>query len=509
MARVHCRNPSWLLILPLMTFAALAGAQAPVTEPQLVVTPRARVLPASATNRPFLAAARALQPVDLTPRGYTEVELAVTGQASIYDWSGAASDATIAVRATNIGYATRVLVRRPVDRAKASGLVIVELLEASSGADSAPLWALSWEHFLRRGDVWVGVTVKPSALAALRRFDGVRYGSLSFAYRQPADCQLQAGATADAESGLAWDVIAQVGALLRSSSKENPLWDMQPHRVIAAGYAQGGDYITTYANVLHRWQRRGGGGAIFDGYLSAGASSAVPINQCAAALPDADPRHGALPRDVPFVRVATESDFNLAPSLRRDDNDEPGDVFRLYEIPGTGHNVAIDAGLPNVADARMVGSTPTATDLCREPRGSLPLGTALNAIWQQYDESLQAGAALLRAPRIETFPDGSPRRDERGNASGGWRLPQLDMPLARYNGSSTPRDASDAARSTCALTASQQPFDAARLKQLYQNRNEYLRRLRAAVDLAVVERRLVKEDGEALKNPPVQSLPAF
>ncbi len=74
------------------------------------------------------------------------------------------------------------------------------------------------------------------------------------------------------------------------------------------------------------------------------------------------------------------------------------------------------------------------------------------------------------------------------------------MPLARYSGSSTPKDASDAARNACALTASQQPFDAARLKQLYQNRNEYLRRLRTAVDQAVLERRLVKEDGEALKN---------
>jgi hypothetical protein len=508
-ARVRRRNPYCLLSLPLIAFAALAGAQAPATEPQLVVTPRARVLPASPTNRPFLSAARALQPVELTPRGYSEVELAVSGQASIYDWSGAPGDAAVTVRAANNAYVTRVLVRRPVDPAKASGLVVVELLDPASGADAAPLWGLSWEHFLRRGDVWVGVTVKPSALTSLRKFDAVRYGSLSFAYRQPADCQSQPGAAADAESGLAWDVIAQVGALLRSSSKENPLWDMQPHRVIAAGFAQGGDYLTTYANVLHRWQRRGGDGPIFDGYLAAGTSSAAPINQCAAPLPDADPRRVALPRDVPFVRVMTESDFNLAPALRRDDSDEAADVFRLYEIAGTGHNAPIDAGLPNVADARMVGSLQPATDLCREPRGGLPLGMAMNAIWQQYDESLKVAAPLLRVPRIETFPDGSTRRDERGNTTGGWRLPQLDMPLARYSGSSTPKDAGDAARNACALTASQQPFDAARLKQLYQNRNEYLRRLRTAVDQAVLERRLVKEDGEAVKNPAAQSLPAF
>ncbi len=102
------------------------------------------MLPASPTNRPFLSAARALQPVELTPRGYSEVELAVSGRASLYDWSGAPCDAAVAVRAANNAYVTRVLVRRPVDPAKASGLVVVELLDPASGADAAPLWALSW-----------------------------------------------------------------------------------------------------------------------------------------------------------------------------------------------------------------------------------------------------------------------------------------------------------------------------------------------------------------------------
>ncbi len=182
----------------------------------------------------------------------------------------------------------------------------------------------------------------------MRKFDAVRYGSLSFglpppriASRSPAQQSMPRTAL-HSMSSRRWRVAARF-------QQGEPAVDMQPHRVIAAGFGQGGEYLTTYVNVLHRWQRRGGNGPIFDGYLTAGTSSAAPINQCAAPLPDADPRRVALPHDVPFVRVMTESDFNLAAALRRDDSDEAADVFRLYEIAGTGHNAPIDAGLLNVA----------------------------------------------------------------------------------------------------------------------------------------------------------------
>ena len=118
---------------------------------------------------------------------------------------------------------------------------------------------------------------------------------------------------------------------------------------------------------------------------------------------------------------------------------------------------------------------------------------------------------MLSLPRIETLPDDGPRRDEMGNASGGWRLPQLEVPLARYAGRSTPVAASDRGRASaiCALTGSKQPFEARRLKSEYRDRAQYLRRFRAAVDLAVEERRLVREDGEALKGPQAPPPPAF
>ncbi len=484
----------------------LAGAQPlQAAEPQLVPTPRARVLAISATNRPFLAAARSQQPVDLAARGYVESELLVSGYANVYDWAAAGSR-ELAVRNANQPYATRILVRRPRDARKSSGRVIVELLDPSGQYDSAPLWGFSYEHFLRRGDVWVGVTVKPAAGATLRKFDPVRYAAVGFAFKQPEGC----AEPKDSEDGLAWDVIAQVGALLRSSSKENPLLDLNPQRLIAAGYSGSSGYITTFANALHRRLRLGNGAPVFDGYLHAAGSMVVtPINQCAAALPDDDVRRAALPRDVPFVSVMTESDFNRAPALRRADSDAERDVFRLYEIAGAAHSGPFAAGTPAPADLAIAGLDLPAGTLCREPRSNFPLGYAFNAIWQQFDELLLRKLPMVSVPRIETDAAVAPTVDANGNALGGWRLPQIEVPLARYAGRSTPADDSDRARRVCEATGAMQRFDAAKLKALYRDRNEYLRRFNAAVDQAVLARLLVKEDADALRASSARALPAF
>ena len=479
-----------------------------------MATPRAKPLPASATNLPFLAAARAEQPVDLAAAGYTESELLVSGVANVYDWPVAAG-MPLQVRGAEVPYTTRILLRRPADLRKFSGLVVVELLDAGDLYDRAPLWGLSWQQFLRHGDAWVGVTVRPAAMAALRRFDPVRYGPLSFNYRQPASCHAAAGDLRanppDAEGGLAWDVVAQVGALLRSASKENPLQDLHPRFLVAAGYGLAGAELTTYANALHAALRLGDAAPVYDGYLAAAdASLQAPINQCAPPLPADDPRRGALPRDVPFVSVMTESDFNLAPALRRADSDAPGDVFRLYEIPGAAHDGPYLAGMPPAADLQIAGiAAAPAQDLCADPPGDFPAGLAFNAIWEQYAEWLASGRPLPDVPRIDTLPDGSPRRDEHGNASGGWRLPQLEVPLAQYAGRSAPRMPGEQASAACALTGTTHRLDAPKLKSLYRNRTEYLKRLRAAVDHAVAERLLTSEDGEVLSNPKNEALPAF
>jgi hypothetical protein len=500
-----------LLSLPVFLFLLAASGVLPALETQLVATPRARALPLSKTNRPFLAAARTAQPVALDTAGYAESEFIVSGQADIYEWTGT-TPAQLTVRTADVPYATRMLLRRPTDRRKFSGVVVVELLDASELYDRAPLWGLSWQQFLRRGDAWVGITVHPGALAALRKFDPVRYAALGFTHRQQCgqDQQNSHASALDTESGLAWGVIAQVGALLRSSSKENPLLELNPRFLIAAGHAQAGAYVTTYANALHALLRRGDDAPVYDGFLSAAATRfAIPINRCTSPPLDGDPRRGVMPRDVPFVAVTTEADFNLLPALRRADSDAPADLFRLYEIPGA-YAEGFPAGVPAVPDLQIAALALPATGLCAETPSDLPQGLAYNAIWQQYADWLTTGRPMLSLPRIETLADGGPRRDEMGNATGGWRLPQLEVPLARYAGRSTPRDASNPrAAVNCSFTGAKWPFEPARLKSQYRDRAGYLRLFRAAVDRAVQEGRLVREDGEVLKGPQGLVIPAF
>ncbi len=500
-AHMHYRS------LPLIaTGLLLAAMAARVMGAQLVSTPRATLVPASETNRPFLAAASALAPVDLAAQGYAEDELLVTGLAGIYEWSPAGVRTAASAGAARVPYVTRLLVRRPLDTKRFSGRVIVELLDAPENYDAAPLWGLSSEQFLRSGDAWVGITISARAAATLEKFDSLRYEPLNMA-NPPADCKAAAGPDVG-DGGLVWDLIAQSGALLRSTSHENPLRNYNPRRVILAGYGQAGAYIGTFINALHANLRLGDGAPIYDGYLSAAATGLMPLNPCTAAPAAEEPRALA-PRTAPVVVVLTQTELRRASAQHRTDSDELGAVYHQYEIAGAAYSGPYPAGQPAAVDLQIAGLAVPADDACREPRSDFPLGLAFNAIWQQFDRLLVTGAAMDTVPRIETDSRGEPLLDRLGNVQGGWRLPQIDVPLATYSGRSTPAQNDAGSRALCEITGSMRRFEGPRLKALYKDRNEYIKRFNAAVDQAVADGRLVKEDAAALKAPAVRTLPAF
>lgn len=421
----------------------MAGVQhlvAAEVEPVLVPTPRANALEATAASRPFLAAARAQQPVNLATRGYIEKEHLVRGVA------GAAEP-----------YVTRLLMRRPLDAGKFSGRVFVEVLHAAVQYETAPLWSFSWEHFLRRGDVWVGVTLAPGAVAALQKFNAARYVALKLPAVDGGRCDsAQPG-------GLAGEVLAQVGALLRSSSKESPLLDLNPRQLIAAGYAGSGDVIAAFAAGPHRALRLGNGEPIFDGYLNVSGLEAV-ASACAAALP----------RGVPFVTVLTEADMRLAPERSSGDAETEG--LRVFDIAGTDGARPLPTGAPGVAELTAAGVPVPMSTACREPLMDLALAYSLNAVWQQLDDLL-----LLKQPLAG-------------------RMADLRLPDAQVGAGGPP---------SCTAATGSLRFDMGTLKRNHRTRAEYLRRFGAAVDQAVTQRLLVTEDAGALKAAAAKVLPAF
>ena len=483
-------------------FACLAAAA------EVTPTPRAALLTATATNRPFLGAGATLQPLDLAKRGYVESEYLVSGLANAYDWAEQGAHPAVRVRSPRVPYTTRLLLRRPVNPKHFSGRVVVELLSAAGGYDTAPLWGLSSEHFLRQGDAWVGLTVKPAAAETLRRFDRVRYARLNFALKQAADCRTE---PANTENGLTWDITAQVGALLRSSSKENPLVDFHVQRLVAAGYAQAGGYVATYVNAVHDVLRLGNDAPVYDAYVdAAGAIGSGPINSCSGPLPVGDPRRVVAPRDAPVVTLMTQSDVSRTLWMRRPDSDAQDDVYRLYEIAGAPHGGPFGPGDPSLADLKIAGIDPAdAAPVCAEPASSFPAGLALNAIWMQLDDLLVRGLPLIQAPRVAVTAAGQLQLDALGNAQGGWRLPQLELPLAVYSGASTARADSPQSQGRCALTGSMRRFDVARLRTLYGTRAAYLKRLGTAADVAVAARTLEPADAVALKAQAAKTVPLF
>jgi Alpha/beta hydrolase domain len=286
-------------------------------------TPIPRVtgpLPVSEASYPFGAADHQLVPQDLSRRGYVEEEYLVSGEANVYEWP---APGPAVVRTPDVPYTTRVLVRRPARRTRFSGNVVVEMLNPSNLFDLNIGWALSHEQFMRNGDVWVGITAKPIAVAALKAFDPLRYGSLSFANPLPLDdprncTNIQtvvdppALRSRSTEDGLVWDIYSHVGAWLRSGAGSNPLaYGRRGSRVEHAygfGYSQTGGYLVNYINAIHPLV----GKPIYDGYLVGVAGGAfvgaVPINQCSPAPPVNDPRRQIRDAGVPVIRIMSQSD---------------------------------------------------------------------------------------------------------------------------------------------------------------------------------------------------------
>src|ERR1700691_1436799 len=210
---VEERNMKQTLVLALIAAAVAEGRATPVptfTGP----------LPVTADSYPFLAANHSLQPFDLAKTGYVEEEFIVTGTADVYDW---APDGSLSVKTGKAPYGARILVRRPANPARFSGAVLVEPMGTVRRFDWAIMCGYLSDHMMERGDAWVGITL-PGASDGLKKFNPTRYAAVSFANPTPdGACPGAKGGPSATEDGLKWDVISQVGALLKSNTAGGPL----------------------------------------------------------------------------------------------------------------------------------------------------------------------------------------------------------------------------------------------------------------------------------------------
>jgi hypothetical protein len=342
-------------------------------------------------------------------------------------------------------YTSRVVVRQPSDD-EFSGLVLAESMHVSGAAHAFEFTAA---YVMDSGHSAVEIlTTAPQQFVA---FNAPRYERLAIA------------------DGQQNEIIAQVGALLKSN--RGPLGTARVRKMVLAGTSMSAGTLINYlpAHMVFRtpeMQR------IFDGFLP--TSVGATIREI----------------DVPLIEMPTmhEVETNVP---RRQDSDEPGKQFRLYEVAGIGHvdsrdNVRL---LPNPC------TKPLSTFLTQAY-----FAVGLAHLFRWVDE----GVAPPRAARIlldrDESNDGSTMAlDEHGNPMGGIRNPYVDVPTAKYAPVNTAVDpviqnasayvqanGLQGAQIMCRLSAYQEPFSAAKLRELYGSKREYLRKFEAR--LAELER---------------------
>jgi Alpha/beta hydrolase domain len=452
-----------------------------------------------ATPVPTLTPIEGIPPVlmpayPLETVGYTEQEFLVEGVARSFALTGdRTADGRWSVKEdAEAPYVTRIIVRRPVDPAAFSGTVAVEWNNVSAGMDVSPDWALLQRELTGRGHIWVGVSVQKAGIDGGGLTEGLhlkvlapdRYGLL----KHPGD---------------AWsfDILSQVGALLRSPSAA-ALGVPGTERLIALGESQSAFFLVTYINAIDPEVQ------VFDGFFvhGRGATGAAlggswaPGRQpgSAAAMPERirdDVR-------VPVLVLQSETDVVFLGGGAPAQPD--GEHLRLWEMAGTSH---VDT-YTLVASAQDNGSlTPQALAELMKPTTQFifqTTDTPFNAGPQQHYVGQAAFDALVAwaaggppppyAPRLELDAEQHLVAGEHAIARGGIRTPWVDVPTATLSG------IGQAGEGFAVLAGRTDPFDRQTLEQLYPGgRADYLDRFAASLDATVAAGFLRPEDrGEIL-----------
>jgi Alpha/beta hydrolase domain len=389
-------------------------------------------------------------------------------------------------------YETTVLVRRPRNVGRFSGTVLAEPVHLHG---IAPIWMYAHPYVMRSGHGWVAIASQKASLDThVKPSNAERYRSLHldgpdtpFDQNPPfEDPEKAAAFWADLRrfNRASTNVLAQVGAALRGDGGPFDGWPVD--HVLLVGHSQTGSVTTEYILDAHEAQRRADGSPVFDGYFPSGFP-ATPFGGY----------------DVPIVQVLSEGDVprddnaffpgNEGRRYRRDDSDEPGDRFRLYELAnvphmGTRHSPYDDVELWRVQHEGF--DVPPGGRM-----NSLPHNELFHVTLDHLVRWVAEGVTPPRADRLEVGPDGFFVKDDHGHSLGGVRCVQVDVPRTRYfanplNPDGTPMPTTIAA---------EQPFDDQTLKVLYPEPDDYTERFERRLQELVAEGWLLPEDADEMR----------
>ncbi len=420
---------------------------------------------------------------DLAAHGYVEEEYFIRGTATTYAIADELKTGT--VQDTNIPYYTRVVVRRPIDAKHFNGNAIVEWDNVTNQFDAENVWFFDWEHIMRAGYVWVGVSPQTVGVAALKKWSPARYGAFDVG-KNVAGTGPRGGPDADAES---YDIFSQVGMALRHPGGVDMLHGLKPKIFIAAGESQSASRLASYVNSVQPLAH------VYDGFL---LLSAV----------------GRRIRDdltVPVFKINTEHDTVTGDAAVWQPDSAK---FRSWDVAGSSH---VDQHLRASREALELRDNGLSLEakmapLCANPQigTRVPTGAVVGAAFDHLAKWAAGGPPPPTAPHLDiTQVNARPAqsvvaRNADGLAQGGIQLSELAVPTQINFGVGGPADPAAAAAGGEAIGAGacvrwgysvDMPVDA--LASRYPSHAAYVAAVKKVTDANVAKGYILPYDGAA------------
>lgn len=346
-------------------------------------------------------------------------------------------------------YETRLVIRKPRDNRKFSGLVVAEPMHPAAAAAHAfeynSLYIMDAGH--------IAVEIDTTGVEQITAFNPERYGSLKTSQKQVSE------------------ILAQAGALIKSP--QSPIADLKLRKMVLWGTSASSAMVVNYFP-SHRTFKLANMANIYDGFL--------PTMNNGMTLTGVD---------VPVIVVPTQVEYqDVATSAQ--DSDEPGKQLRVYEFAGMAH-----------LDSRNTRKRLQQED-CLQPLSDMPLDPLASVALYHLLRWVDQGISPPHAPRVimdmYALNDGSLMQlDQYGNPVGGIRTTWVDVPLFKYTMHNPPNPASKGAGSgrmqtplLCFLSGWQTPIDPAIVKKKYGTPANYVR---------LVEKRLKELEAQGWSLP--------
>ena len=304
-----------------------------------------------------------------------------------------------------------------------------------------------------------GIHGFPSKPRGLRWWDPERYGGLHI----PND-------------GVGYDIFTQIAEAIgpnRPRTGTDPMGGLEVKKLIATGASQSGIRVMAYLNGVQPLTHA------FDGFIPIIAAGNAADFETEMGHPDDAAGNKAHSRSlstlvrgdlgVPVLVLNTQTEALAYAPRRQPDTD----FFRSWEVAGSAH---LTRGIQMSMSCKQVRDGMQPPEILAEPStvSEVDWLPVLDAALVQMHAWMHGRVPNPSPAPIEIAPDGRDYSyDAYGNAKGGIRLPELEVPTARY-----------AVRPDYPLGGFTVPFPAAQLQALYPTRGDYTTAVAAAAQAA-------------------------